>query len=61
MASGGGGGGGGLDVEESVEPALSILLTQTCRGLIETDTVTLILLGKTWIENTNISVLRFPS
>ena len=31
-----GGGGGGLDVEESVDPTLSILLTQTCHGLFET-------------------------
>ena len=43
VACGGGGGGGGLDVEESVDPTLSILLTQTCHGLIETDIATLIL------------------
>ena len=29
VACGGGGGGGGLDVEESVDPALSILMAQT--------------------------------
>ena len=35
---GAGAGAGGLDVEESVEPTLGILLTQTYHSLIENDT-----------------------